>query len=193
MSEAHIIWWRGALQEKIKQKQSALNIYSKSPKEFFSRDSLIKLKVNTTCGHEGTAKFAFDLARFSALTQLPRRVPTPSSCSVLRASLYLKEFRWSCGICLCSCLVMNWADVVWPKLLIAKSTSAWAWLVSHWSFPCFTIEPARKHLIHTSFLSDLEPSPGHSTHCSHICHPSRGMFTWLVMISEWHIKYLQRK
>lgn len=81
---------------------------------------------------------------------------------------------------------MNWADVVWPKLLIAKSISAWAWLVSHWSFLCFTIEPVKKHLIHTSLLSDLE-------HCGHICHPSRVMLTWLVTISEWHIKYLQRK
>lgn len=88
---------------------------------------------------------------------------------------------------------MNWADVAWPKLLTAKSTSARAWLATHWSFPCFTIEAARKHLIHTSLSSDWGPSPSHTTHCRHICHHSRVMFAWLVTISEWHNKYLQWK
>lgn len=69
---------------------------------------------------------------------------------------------------------MNWADVAWPMLLIAKSTSAWAWLAIHWSFPCLTIEQTRKHLIHTSLISDLEPSPSHSTHCCHILSSFKG-------------------
>lgn len=86
---------------------------------------------------------------------------------------------------------MNWADVAWSKLLTAKSTSARAWLATHWSFPCFTIEAARKHLIHTSLSSDWGPSP--SPHCRHICHRSRVMLAWLVTVSEWHSKYLQWK